>query len=115
MRGVIVAYPKAYKPEADATNHLLDIVASTNRLLANPSCAAIIAPSTVALGYSDGLLVVHIGCRRFIAVNGNKMTTKIMLSTERATTGPVGTDVRFEPVRIMRLQMSLQVVSTSKS
>jgi len=54
------------------------------------------------------------GANSFIAVNANKMATKVMLATERAPARSLGAYVGLEPIWVMGGHVRLQIVSPSK-
>jgi hypothetical protein len=109
-----LTYPKACRGGARGkSDHLLDVLvlARAGGLLADPACAAVIAPSAGALGNTDVLVFVTDG---LVAVDGDEVAAQVMLPAEGAATRPMGAGVGLEPVRVVGLQVRLEVVGTSE-
>ena len=59
------------------------------------------------------LLVASIA-NRLVPVDGHEVAAQVVLPAEGATACPMGTGVRLEPIRIVGLQVRLQVVRASE-
>jgi hypothetical protein len=69
----------------------------------------LVTPHTVSFLGANSFLAVLI-----LTVDGDQMTTKIMLAAKGPSTAGVGADMRLKPVGIMSGHVSLQVEGTSE-
>ncbi len=96
----------------------LHIIAITARLLSlvNPAATALVTPSTTPTVDTDGPRRVPCLQRghRLRTMDGDHMTGKVVLATERTTTRLVVASVGFKTVRVVRLDMSLEIVGAGE-
>ena len=99
-------------------NHLLDVVAITTLLLSvvEPAAATLITPSAAAPFNANGVrgLAGGQGRRGLSAVDGHHVAGEIVLAAEGAATRLMVASVGLKTVRVVRLDVRLEVVGAGK-
>ena len=94
----------------DIVEDLLDVVAVAALRLAvvNPRGTADLAANATARAHADGLAVLDV-LLGLAAMDGDEVTSQVVLAAERAATGLVVAGVRLRTVGIMRLDVGLEI------